>query len=178
MSDYVVRVQKEKADAINLLKEEFKDAKDYIFTDYRGLTVAQITELRNDLREQKAVLKVVKNRYAKIALKDMEYPLVDDLLTGPTAIALAKDESGPVAKLIVAFAKNNPIVLKGGIVDGGVFDSNQMVAFSKLPSKKELISKLMATMKAPVQNIVYILNAVPQKLVRTLLAVKEQKEAK
>ncbi len=178
MSDYVVKVQKNKSDAVDALKNDFKDVKDFIFADYRGLTVAQITELRNELREQNAVFKVIKNRYAKIAFKDMNYPAVDEHLTGPTAVAMAMDESGPVAKLLVSFAKNNSLELKGAIIDGGVFDASQVVQYSALPTKKELLSKLMLTMRAPIQNVVYILNGVPQKLVRTLLAVKEQKEAK
>lgn len=176
MAEYQVKIQQNKVDAINALKDEFKEVKDFIFTDYRGLTVEQITELRNKLREHDATYKVVKNRFAKIALKDLERPLVDEYLTGPTALALPTGESGAVAKVLVEFAKNAPMSIKGGIVDGNVFNASQMEEFSKLPTKDELIAKLMGTMRAPVQHVVYVLNAVPTKLVRTLQAVADAKK--
>ena len=177
MSDYQLNLQDYKVKAVESLKEEFSQVKDFIFTDYRGLTVAQITELRNKLRQQNATLKVVKNRFAKIALKELEKESTGDCLIGPTAIALAKDESGPVAKSLFEFAKNAPIEVKGGIIDGRLFSVAEVEAFSNLPTKPELLAKLMATMKAPIQNFVYILNAVPQKLVRTLQAVADKKAA-
>ncbi len=177
MSDYQIKVQDHKVKAIESIKGDFSNVKDFIFTDYRGLTVAQITELRNDLRKENAVYKVIKNRFAKIALKELDQPAVDEHLTGPTAVALSTEEAGPVAKALVAFAKNGVLKIKGGIIDGNVFNAEQMIAFSKLPTKLELIAKLMGTMKAPVQNMVYIMHGVPQKLVRTLQAVADKKAA-
>lgn len=177
MSDYQIKVQDHKVKAIKSVKDEFSDVKDFIFTDYRGLNVAQITELRSNLRKEKAVYKVIKNRFAKIALKELDFPAVDEHLVGPTAVALSNDDAGPVAKVLVDFSKNGVMVIKGGIIDGNVFNAEQVVAFSKLPTKNELIAKLMATMKAPVQNMVYILHGVPQKLVRTLQAVADKKAA-
>ncbi|MFO7730853.1 MAG: 50S ribosomal protein L10 [Spirochaetia bacterium] len=177
MAEYVTRVNKEKTDAVNQLKEMFQESADYIFTNYRGLSVSQISELRNKLREEDTALRVVKNRYAKIALKELEQPEVDDLLIGPTAVALPRKEAGPAAKILVEFGKENPVEIKGGIIGGDVFDVLQMEAFSKLPTRDELIAKLMGTMNAPIQNFVYTLNAVPQKLVRVLQAVADKKQA-
>ncbi len=177
MSDYEVRIQDHKVKAVESIKNDFSDVKDFIFTDYRGLTVEQITDLRNKLRAEKAVYKVIKNRFAKIALRELDKPAVDEHLTGPTAVALSTEEAGPVAKALVEFAKNGVLKIKGGIIDGNVFDAEQMIAFSKLPTKSELIASLMGTMKAPVQNMVYILHGVPQKLVRTLQAVADKKAA-
>jgi len=177
MAAYEVKIQSYKTEAIESLKEEFKDVKDFIFTDYRGLTVSQITELRNKLRENNATLKVVKNRFAKIALKEMDKESAADYLVGPTAIALARDESGPVAKAILDFGEEAPIEVKGGIIGDKMFSLDEIKAFSKLPTKIELIAKLMGTMRAPIQNVVYVLNAVPQKLVRTLQAVADKKKA-
>ncbi|MCF7914165.1 MAG: 50S ribosomal protein L10 [Spirochaetaceae bacterium] len=176
MAEYVTRVNKEKTDAVNQLKEMFQESADYIFTNYRGLSVSQISELRNKLREEDTALRVVKNRYAKIALKELERPEVDDLLIGPTAVALPRKEAGPAAKILVEFGKENPVEIKGGIIGGDVFDVLQMEAFSKLPTRDELIAKLMGTMNAPIQNFVYTLNAVPQKLVRVLQAVADKKQ--
>ncbi len=175
MSDYQVTLQDYKIAAVAEMKSELENVKDIIFTDYRGLTVEKITELRARLRPQEAVFKVVKNRYTRIALEQLERPDVGDQLVGPTALALVSTEAGPVAKELVDFAKDGVLVIKGGLIDGNVFNADQVVEFSKLPTKPELISKLMATMNAPLQNMVYILNAVPQKLVRTLQAVADKK---
>jgi len=175
MSDYQVKIQDYKVAAIDAIKGELENINDIIFTDYRGLTVEQITRLRNKLREKEAVFKVVKNRFAKIALQQLDRPDVGDSLVGPTAVALVVNESGPVAKELVEFAKEGVLRIKGGIIDGNVFDADQIEAYSKLPTKNELIAKLMGTMQAPVQNIVYILNGVPQKLVRTLQALADKK---
>ncbi len=177
MSEYTVKIQQHKTDAIESLKDQFKDISTFIFADYRGLTVEQITDLRAKLREQQAQLKVVKNRFAKIALEQLERPDAGDILTGPTAIALPEGEAGPVAKTLLEFAKDTPLEVKGGIVEGMIYDFAQIEAFSKLPTKLELISMLMSTMKAPVQNLALVLNAVPTKLVRTLQAVADKKSA-
>ena len=176
MAEYEVKLQQGKVEAVAALKDEFKDIKDFIFTDYRGLTVEQITALRNELRKHNATYKVVKNRFAKIALKDLERPAADEYLVGPTAVALPSDDSGAVAKVLIEFAKNAPMSIKGGILDDNLFDAAQVEAFSKLPTKDELIASLMGTMKAPIQNVVYVLNAVPTKLVRTLQAVADSKQ--
>jgi large subunit ribosomal protein L10 len=108
-------------------------------------------------------------------LQQLDRPEVGANLVGPTAVALVSNEAGPVAKELVEFAKYGTLVIKGGIIDGNVFDADQIVEFSKLPTRLELISKLMATINAPLQNVVYVLNAVPQKLVRTLQAVADKK---
>ncbi len=175
MSEYQISIQDHKVKAIDAVKSDLEKINDIIFTDYRGLTVAKITELRDKLRAQDAVYKVVKNRFTKIALQQLNRPDVGANLVGPTALALVSNEAGPVAKELVQFAKEGTLVIKGGIIDGNVFDVDQIVAFSKLPTRLELISKLMATMNAPLQNVVYVLNAVPQKLVRTLQAVADKK---
>ncbi|WP_018527800.1 50S ribosomal protein L10 [Alkalispirochaeta alkalica] len=173
---YETRVNDSKVAAVDAMKELFSGASDYIFTDYRGLTVSQISQLRAKLRENGADFRVVKNRFARIAFQQMEKPDdVADYLTGPTAVALAPDDSAPVVKAMVEFAKGAPLELKGALVAGQVYNAEQAVAFSKLPSRDELIAQLMSVMQAPVQNFVYAVNGVPTKLVRTLQAVADQK---
>ncbi len=176
MSDYTIKIQPEKVEAINALKKDFEGVENFIFTDYRGLTVEQITTLRTKLRETGSTYKVVKNRFAKIALKELDKPEVGDLLVGPTAVVITGEEAGTAAKELFAFAKEAPVSVKGGLIGTDVFDSSQMEAYSKLPTKNELIAKLMGTMNAPLQNFVYILNAVPEKFVRTLKAYADSKE--
>lgn len=166
MDDYQTRVTPAKEDAVKALREEFGQYNGYIFTDYRGMTVAQITELRNTLRKNDAQYRVIKNRYAKLAFKELGANVADDQLTGPTAVALAKgDESNVVAKAVFDAIKNGaPMQVKGALVNGEVMDAAQIEAFSKLPTRLELIASLMGTMKAPVQ-----------KLAATLLAYLESK---
>ena len=170
------KVQQSKTDAVNALKGEFESVKDFIFTDYRGMTVEQITDLRKKLKDANANYKVIKNRFAKIAFKQLNYPDPGDNLIGPTAVAIPHEESGPIAKILFEFSKETPVKIKGGFIDNQVFDVIQMETFSRLPSKQELIGKLLRVLNAPVQNVVFVLNGVPQKLVRTLSAVAENKK--
>ncbi len=175
MAEHVTKVQQHKVDSVDAIKATLSENKDYIFTDYRGLSVSQITVLRQRLREKHADYRVVKNRYAKLAFRQLEMPDVSDLLVGPTALALLKDEAGAVAKILFEYAKDTPVEVKGAIVDGRVFDGPQTEAFSKLPTRDELLAQLMSTMNAPLQNLVYAMNGVTQKLVRVLQAVADQK---
>jgi large subunit ribosomal protein L10 len=110
-------------------------------------------------------------------MRDLEMPNIDDQLLGPTAMALTTEEAGPAAKVLIEFAGNTPLTVKGGIIDGQIFDKDQIDQFSKLPTKPELISMLMSAMNGPVQSFLYAIQAVPQKLVRTLQAVADKKEA-
>ncbi|MEM5948730.1 50S ribosomal protein L10 [Spirochaetia bacterium 38H-sp] len=175
MSDYSTRVTEEKQSRVEELRELFKDGKGYIFTDYRGLTVEQITKIRNELREKNAVLKVIKNRYAKIAFSELEISDLDEILKGPTAVAIAHDDAAPVAKVLYDYVKETPVKVKAGIIEGKLFGPEEVEAFSKLPSRLELIAMLMSAMNAPAQNFVYALNGVTTKLVRTLQAVADKK---
>lgn len=169
------KVQPAKVEAIESLKDKFGQVRDFIFTDYRGLTVEQITNLRKLLRKKGAEYRIVKNNFARLAFEELKLPDVSGYLAGPTAIAYAKEDSGEVAKILFDFSKESSVKVKGGIVDGLVFDGKQVEALSKLPSKPQLISMLLSTMNAPLQNLVYALNAIPTKLVRTLKAVEDKK---
>ena len=149
-----------------MIKDEFAGYDSFIFTDYRGMTVEQITALRKTLRKQDAAYRVVKNRYAKIAFNDLEKGGADDQMVGPTAVALVKgDTANSVAKALFQANKDGvTITVKGALVGGELMNADQIEALSKLPTKLELISSLMGTMKAPVQ-----------KLAATLLAYVESK---
>ena len=177
MTEHVTKPQPYKKEAVADLKGIFGGYTGYIFTDYRGLTVQQITSLRQSLRKLNADYKVVKNNFAKIALKELSQPGVDSYLKGPTAVALAREEASQVAKSIIDFAKETSVKIKGGLVDGTVYDSKQIESFSRLPTKAELLASLMGTMKAPVQNLVYAMNGVSSKLVRTLAALADKKKS-
>ena len=176
MAEYKTKINDSKSESVNSLVDVFKTSDDYFFADYRGMTVEQMSDLRSKLREKNGSFRVVKNRFAKIAFENMKKPgEVADYLKGPTAVTLVDGESGPAAKILFDLAKVTPMEIKGGLVGKDIFDFAQLEAYSNLPTKSELISKLMATMMAPVQNIVYLLDAVPTKLVRTLQAVADSK---
>ena len=175
MSAYETKVNQSKVDAVTEIKDSFSEVSDFVFTDYRGLTVEQITGLRRKLAEMGAEYHVVKNTHARIAFKDMEHPEVADLLVGPTALAFVKEDSNAVTKALFDFAKEAPVSVKGGLVDGTLYDAGQMEAYSKLPGRDQLIAMLMSTMNAPVQNFVFAINGVVTKLVRTLQAVADSK---
>ncbi len=166
MENYKTRITPAKEDAVKALKDEFAGYDGFIFTDYRGMTVQQITDLRDALRKDEAAYRVVKNRYAKIALKDLEKTGAEDQMKGPTAVALVKgDTANVVAKKIFQAGKDGvTVTVKGAIIGDEVMTADQIEALSKLPTKLELIASLMGTMKAPVQ-----------KLAATLLAYVESK---
>lgn len=176
-TEYKTRITEDKETLVGTLKETFKDMRGFVFTDYRGLTVEQITELRRKLRTREAEYHVVKNNFARLAFRQLEKPDVSPFLVGPTAVALVPNESGEVVKDLFDFAKEWSVQVKGGLIDGTLFDAAQVEAFSRLPSHDQLLAMLMGTMQAPLQNLVYAINGVTQKLVRTLAAIAEKKGA-
>jgi large subunit ribosomal protein L10 len=170
------KLQDAKVSSINELKEVFRSAEDFIFTDYRGLTVEQITILRKRLREKGAQFRVVKNNFARIAFEQLSAQDVSSYLTGPTAVAIAPQDTNEVAKLLFDFAKEAPVLnVKGGLVGTSVYDASQVEAFSKLPGRLELISMLMSVMNGPARNVAAALNDIPSRLVRTIKAVGDKK---
>jgi large subunit ribosomal protein L10 len=139
--------------------------------------VEQITNLRKQLRNKGAEYKVVKNNFARLAFEQLAAPgEVASHLKGPTAIAIAPKDSNEVAKILLDFAKEAPVLqIKGGLVGKDVYSAGQMEAFSKLPSRLELISMLMSVMNGPARNLAAALNDIPSRLVRTVKAVADKK---
>ncbi|MDR2247015.1 MAG: 50S ribosomal protein L10 [Treponema sp.] len=170
------KLQDAKVSSINELKELFSTSEDFIFADYRGLSVEQITALRERLRTKGARFKVVKNNFARIAFEQLSSPDVSGYLAGPTAIAIAPQDANEVAKLLFDFTKEAPVLnVKGGLVGKTVYDAVQVEVFSKLPGRLELISMLMSVMNDPVRNVAAVLNDIPARLVRTIKAVGDKK---
>jgi len=172
------KIQESKVKAVEELKISFGDAQDFIFTDYRGLTVEQISNLRKQLRTKDVKYKVVKNNFAKIVFEEFAAPDVSSYLVGPTAVAVAPGDTNEAAKILFDFTKEVPALqVKGALVSGTVYDAAQTEAFSKLPGRLELISMLMSVINGPVRNLAAALNDVPSRLVRTVKAVADQKGA-
>jgi len=176
MSEKTQKIQPHKTEGINKIKEMIEKSRDVIFTDFRGLSVAQITELRQSLRQKEAEYRVVKNSYARLALGELSFPFQDEFLIDPTALTLVKEDIGPVAKLLFDFTRDSTLKIKGGLVDGRIASYEDVHAISRLPGRSEMYAMLMGTMNAPLTNLVYAMNEVVTKLVRTLQAVADSKE--
>jgi large subunit ribosomal protein L10 len=176
MGEKTQKIQQYKSDAVRELKEVIQRSPTLIFTDYRGLNVAQITELRRTLRQKQAEYKVVKNNYAKIALKELGMPFEETFLNDPTAIAMTRADIGPIAKALFDFTRDSPLKVKGGLIDGQVLKSAAVEAISRLPGRQELLAMLTGALEAPIRNLLYALNAVGGELVRTLQALAEKKD--
>ena len=154
------KVQPAKTAAIEAAKKTFADYNDFIFADYRGMTVEQITQLRRKLREQSAALKVVKNNFARIAFADMQIDNVADYLKGPTVVAMVKEDSNEVAKTLFDFTKDAPTLnVKGGFIGKEIYDAAKISEFSKIPGKKTLIAMLMSAINGPARQLAATLQA-------------------
>ena len=154
------KIQPAKTAAIEAAKKTFADYNDFIFADYRGMTVEQITQLRKKLREQSAVLKVVKNNFARIAFADMQIDSVADYLKGPTVVAMVKEDSNEVAKTLFDFTKDAPTLnIKGGFIGKELYDAAKISEFSKIPGKKTLIAMLMSAINGPARQLAATLQA-------------------
>ena len=163
--DKKARITPAKESAVKELRDEFEQYNGYIFADYRGMTVEQVTALRKELIKSDGAFRVVKNNYAKIAMRDLGMNDFDGEFVGPTAVALSKgDSSNEVAKALYASISNgNPMKVKSAYFDGKAFSAAQVEAYSKLPSRLELIASLMGTMKVPVQKLAATLLAYTEK---------------
>ncbi|MCF7983761.1 MAG: 50S ribosomal protein L10 [Thiohalocapsa sp.] len=158
--------------------EVAKTAYSAIGAEYRGLTVDDMTNLRVQARQANVYVRVVKNTLAKRALADTEFACMSDELRGPLILAFGRDDPGSVARVAEAFAKDHSMFQVRLIaVSGKLLDPSQIGAVAKMPTYDEAISLLMAVMKAPIQKLTTTLNEVPGKLVRTVAAVRDAKEA-
>ena len=147
------KLQPVKVEAIEAAKKSFEGYSDFIFADYRGLTVEQITALRRQLREKNCEFKVVKNNFAKIAFNELKVENVADYLVGPTAVALAKDDANEIAKIMFDFAKDAPaLIVKGASIDNTIYDQAKIEAYSKLPGKTQLITMIACALNSTTQK--------------------------
>ena len=166
MAMRATKIQPAKAAGLSDLKQKIGGAKDFIFAEYRGITVEQISALRRQLREKNAEFHIVKNNFARIVFDQLGYPKeVEPVLAGPTAVAFAKDESNEVAKVLVEFAKEVPALkVKAALVDKGFMGRTEVEAFSRLPGRNQLLSMFMGALRSPVQKLAYTLVAYKEKL--------------
>ena len=165
------------------LKEQLESAKGVVLTSYKGLTVAQDTELRRELREAGVSYHVVKNTMLRIAAKEAGIEGIEEHLEGTTAFAFSTEDAVAPAKVICGFIKKNKLedaevlTVKVGMVEGKVIGVDEVKALAALPSREELIAKLLGSMNAPISNTVNVLQGVISKAVYVLDAIRSQKES-
>jgi large subunit ribosomal protein L10 len=149
-----------------------------VIADYRGLGVSEMTDLRKQARDSGVYLRVVRNTLARRAVEGTEYECLQDSLVGPTVLAFSQEDPGAAARLIKEFAKEHEALeVKALSVGGKLYEASDIDVLAKLPTRDEALSMLMSVMQAPIAKFVRTLNEVPGKLVRTVAAVKDQKEA-
>ena len=169
--------REEKAAVIEEVSAQVAQAGSIVLAEYRGLTVEKITQLRKQARESGVYLRVLKNTLVRRAVKDTPYEKLADQMVGPLMYGISADPVAP-AKLIASFAKaNDQLVVKGGAMPNVVMDVAGVQALATMPSREELLAKLLGTMQAPVATFVRTLNEVPTKFVRGLAAVRDKQEA-
>lgn len=169
--------REEKAAVIEEVSAQVAQASSIVLAEYRGLTVEKITQLRKQARESGVYLRVLKNTLVRRAVQGTPYEALADSMVGPLMYGISVDPVAP-AKLIAGFAKaNEQLVVKGGAMPHVVMDVDGVKALATMPSREELLAKLLGTMQAPVATFVRTLNEVPTKFVRGLAAVRDKQEA-
>ena len=168
--------RQEKAIVIEEVTTQVAKAQSIVVAEYRGLDVASVTVLRKKARESGVYLRVLKNSLARRAVVGTPFEALSSKLTGPLIYGISTDPVN-AAKVLSAFAKDNDkLVIKAGALPNSVLDVNGVKALATMPSREELLSKLLGTMQAPIAKFVRTLNEVPTKFVRGLAAVRDQKQ--
>lgn len=156
-------IHEEKAKIVDVIAEKLKNSKSSVVTDYRGLNVAEVTELRKQLRDNNVEYKVLKNTLLRRATEKTDYTALDEVLTGPTAVAFSPEDAVVAAKVINEFAKKHKALeIKGGIVEGQVMNAEQMKDIASLPSREGLISMFLSVLQAPIRNFALAVKAVAE----------------
>lgn len=158
------KVLESKKAVVAQITERLKNAQAGVIADYRGLTVAQDTILRNKLREAGVEYSIVKNTLTRFAANEVGLSELDEVLHGPTALATSSDDVVAPAKVLVEFAKDNEqLEIKAGFVDGKVIGIDEIKMYASIPNKETLIAKMMGSLQAPIGNLVRALDAIAKK---------------
>ena len=146
------------------ISEAIKDAQSVVLVDYRGLTVEQDTALRKQLREAGVTYKVYKNTMMNFAFKGTDFEALAPYLEGPSAVAISTTDATAPARILAKFAKDaKKLEIKAGVVEGNVYDAAGMQAISQIPSRDELISKLLGSLQSPITNFARVMNQLAEK---------------
>lgn len=166
---------------VSRIKDNLEDAKSIIFVNYKGLTVKEDTDLRRKFRDNSVNYFVCKNTLLKLAIHDLHIQGIDEYLSGPTAVAVSKEDEIIPAKLIAGFAKELPKEknipeFKVGIIDNKLMNVEDLKTIITLPSKQELLAKLLGGLNSPISGLVFTLKSILQKLVIVLNEIKNRKQ--
>jgi len=165
----------EKIEAVSQLTEKFVRAPIAVVTEYRGLNVAQLSDLRRKLRAVDGEYLVSKNTLAAIAVKESRAAVITEMLSGPVAIAFGYSDAVSVAKVLRDFAKENEkLAVKGAVLEGESLGAKQVEQLATMPSRDELRAQLLALLNTPATNLVRLLQAPAQQMVQVLHARSEQ----
>ncbi|MFM7694451.1 MAG: 50S ribosomal protein L10 [Actinomycetota bacterium] len=171
-------LKERKDEVIVELERELNDAASMIVTDYRGLGVSQLAQIRRELRPLGAELYVTKNTLTRIAAQRAGKEGLLEFLSGPTAIAFCKDDASAVAKALAKAAKETDILqIKGGIIDGEVYDAQGVKTLASLPSREQLHAQLVVALNGPIQGLASVMSQIPRGLVVALDQIEKQKAA-
>ena len=146
------------------ISANIKDAQSVVLVDYRGLTVEQDTQLRKNLREAGVTYKVYKNTYMTRAFKGTDFEALAPFLEGPSAVAISKDDATAPARVLAEFAKKaDKLEIKGGVVEGTLYDAKGMEVISSIPSREVLLGRLLGSWKSPITNFARVMNQLAEK---------------
>ena len=153
-----------KQPVVAAIAEDVKDAQSVVLVDYRGLTVAQDTELRKQFREAGVIYKVCKNTMMKRAFEGTDFAGLDEYLEGPSAMAVSKDDATAPARILCNFAKTaDKLELKAGVVEGTVYDVAGLTELAQIPSREVLLSRLLGSMQSPIANFARVIKQIAEK---------------
>lgn len=170
--------REEKAKIVEELSGKFDRASIAISTDYRGLTVPVIQELRHDLRRNDAEIRVAKNSLLSRAVEGTNYEGLKESFTGTTAVAFSYGDPVSPTKILINFCKDHPeLKLRSGVLDGKLLSENELTALSKLPSREVLLGQMLSVMNAVPTGLVRVLSGVPRAFLTVLQAVGDKKAA-
>lgn len=165
-----------KNEKIEYFKKQFEQAKVAIVTDYRGLSVDEITQLRRALQKENSDFTVTKNTLCKIASKGTNFEAIESLMQGPNAIAFGFGDEVSAAKVVAKFIKENKKgEIIGGVMEGNLLNADEAKKLANMPSREELYAKMLGSINSPASGIVYGVNGVMSALVRAIDAVAKQK---
>ena len=149
---------------VNEIAEAVKDAASVVVVDARGLTVAEDTQLRKQLREAGVTYKVYKNTLMKRAFEGTDFAALDEVLEGPSAIAVSKDDATAPARILAKFGKTaQNLEIKAGVVEGTFYDAQGMASVAAVPSREELLSRLLGSMQSPITNFARVIKQIAEK---------------
>ena len=153
-----------KAPIVQEISDSIKDAQSVVIVDYRGLTVAEDTQLRKQLREAGVTYKVYKNTFMNFAFKGTDFESLSGVLEGPNAIAISTTDATAPARVLAEFAKKAPkLEIKAGVVEGNFYDAEGMKAISAIPSREVLLSKLLGSIQSPIANFARVIKQIAEK---------------